>query len=124
MKFYICKTCGNIVEMVQDSGVVPMCCGKSMTELAPNTTEAAGEKHLPVITKNGADVHVAVGAAAHPMSQEHSIQWIAVKTKAGCQRKHLSPENAPETDFALAPGDTLESAFAYCNLHGLWKTEA
>ncbi|MDY4483746.1 MAG: desulfoferrodoxin family protein, partial [Butyricicoccus porcorum] len=26
--------------------------------------------------------------------------------------------------FALADGDSVVSAYAYCNLHGLWKADA
>lgn len=36
------------------------------TELVPNTTDAAGEKHVPVITKNNDEVTVKVGSVEHP----------------------------------------------------------
>src|SRR5574344_1338500 len=75
IKFYICKHCGNIVGMINDSGVVHVCCGEKMSELVPNTTDAAKEKHVPVITVKGNEVHVAVGSVAHPMEAEHYIQW-------------------------------------------------
>ena len=53
MKFYICKQCGNLVMMLKDSGMVPSCCGETMTELIPGTTDAATEKHVPVFEVNG-----------------------------------------------------------------------
>ena len=47
MEFYICKTCGNIIAYARSSGVPVMCCGAKMEQLAPNTTDAAQEKHVP-----------------------------------------------------------------------------
>ena len=41
MKFYICEHCGNIVTFLQSSGVPVMCCGQKMTELVPDSTDAA-----------------------------------------------------------------------------------
>jgi superoxide reductase len=124
VKFYICKHCGNIVGMIFDSGVVPVCCGDKMTELVANTTDAAKEKHVPVITVSGNEVHVVVGAVAHPMEPEHFIQWIYLETEQGGQRKSLKPGDKPEAVFALAEGDKLIAAYAYCNKHGLWKAGA
>lgn len=123
VNFYLCEACRNLVEMVYDAGVTPVCCGHPMTELIPNTTEAAGEKHLPVVSQEGDTIRVCVGSAAHPMSTEHSIQWICLESAEGCQLKKLSPDTAPETEFSLTQGDAPKAAYAYCNLHGLWKTE-
>ena len=102
MKFYICEHCGNIVTFLQSSGVPVMCCGQKMTELVPDST-------------------VKVGSAPHPMIPEHYIQWVALETTEGCQIKYLEPGQAPEVKFALAPGDRVKAAYAYCNLHGLWR---
>lgn len=122
-KFYLCETCKNLVEMVHDAGVTPVCCGNPMTELIPNTTEAAGEKHLPVVFQSGGTVRVSVGSVAHPMGEEHSIQWVVLESSEGCQKKTLSPDMAPEAVFVLSEGDEPLAAYAYCNLHGLWKTD-
>jgi superoxide reductase len=111
-----------MVEMIHSSGVHMICCGDEMTELVSNTVEASFEKHLPVITVSGAAVKVAVGAVAHPMLPEHYIKWIYLQTEKGIQRKCLKPGDAPEAVFALADGDKVVAAYAYCNLHGLWKT--
>lgn len=122
MKFYQCEHCGNIVKYLESSGVQVVCCGQKMKELVPNTTEAATEKHLPVITKNeNGNVEITVGSTLHPMLPEHYIGWVAIETAQGCQKKNLSGE--PKVSFALSEGDTLIAAYAYCNLHGLWKTE-
>lgn len=122
-KFYLCEHCKNLIGMIDNKGVPVMCCGQKMTPLVPNTTEAAGEKHLPVITVDGNKVTVTVGSILHPMTQEHSIVWIYLETNLGGQRKNLSFDGEPKAEFVLSEGEKAVSAYAYCNLHGLWKTE-
>ena len=121
-KFYICERCGNIVEMVNDSGVNPFCCGQKMNELVPNTVEASGEKHIPAVTVNENIVEVNVGSVDHPMIDVHWIEWIQLVTENGIQRKVLNPGEAPHVTFVLN-GEKPIAVYAYCNLHGLWKTE-
>lgn len=121
-KFFLCKHCGNLAGMVHFSGAKMVCCGDEMTELVPNTVEASAEKHLPVVTLAEGSVTVAVGSAAHPMIAEHYIQWVYLWTDKGGQRKALHPEEAPSATFCLAEGEKPLAAYAYCNLHGLWKT--
>jgi prolyl-tRNA synthetase len=67
-------------------------------------------------------VEIVVGSTLHPMLPEHFIGWVAIETKEGNQRKVLSGD--PKISFALTEGDELIAVYAYCNLHGLWKTEA
>ncbi|MBQ4651617.1 MAG: desulfoferrodoxin [Oscillospiraceae bacterium] len=121
-RFYVCSHCGNVVEMVKDAGVKPFCCGQKMDELIPNTVEASGEKHIPSVSVSGDVVTVNVGSVNHPMVDEHFIEWVYVKTDKGGQRKHLKPGEAPNVVFHLG-GDKPLAVYAYCNLHGLWKTE-
>ncbi len=121
MKFFVCEHCGNIIAYVKDSGVPVMCCGQKMKEIIPGTVEASTEKHIPVVSVEGNVVKVTVGAVEHPMAEEHFIEWIAVHTKQGNQRKTLKPGEKPAAQFALVEGDEFISAYAYCNLHGLWK---
>ena len=121
MKFYICEHCGNMIAMVRDKGVPVMCCGQKMTEIVPGTTDATVEKHVPVFEVKDNIVHVKVGSVAHPMLDEHYIEWIVVQTTAGNQRKALKPGDAPEACFALCEGEEVEAVYAYCNLHSLWK---
>ena len=123
-KFYICKHCGNIIGMIESSGVNPVCCGDKMTELVPNTTDASQEKHVPVIKIDGNKVTVDVGSAPHPMTEEHHISWVYLMTENGGQRKNLDHTGTPSASFMLTDDDKLVSAFAYCNLHGLWKADA
>ncbi len=121
LKFFKCEHCGNIIEMVEDKGVPVVCCGQRMTELVAGTSDGAREKHVPVYEVNGNTVHVKVGEVAHPMIPEHYIEWIALQTKNGVQRKELKPGEKPEANFALCDGDEVVAVYAYCNLHGLWK---
>ena len=122
-KFYICEHCGNIIEMVKDLGVPVMSCGQKMKELAAGTTDAALEKHVPDYKVEGNKVIVNVGSVAHPMMPEHYIEWVALETKQGVQRKALQPGEEPAVCFALCDGDEVKAVYAYCNLHSLWKAE-
>lgn len=124
MKFYVCAHCGNIITFVKDSGVPVVCCGEKMQEIIPGTVDAAVEKHLPVVSVEGSQVTVQVGSVEHPMLPEHFIEWIVLETSAGSQMKALTPGEKPQAVFALADGEKAVAAYAYCNLHGLWKTEA
>ena len=120
-KFYICKHCGNMIAFVKESGVPVICCGEKMTEVVPGTTDAAVEKHVPVVTVENNIAVVSVGSVAHPMLPEHYIEWISIQTNYGNQRKVLTPGSEPKACFALLPGEEIEAAYAYCNLHSLWK---
>ena len=120
--FKICRHCGNLVEMIEDKKVPVMCCGQKMETLEPNTVEASGEKHVPVVTVKDNVVEVNVGSVNHPMMPEHFIQWVFLETEHGVQRKTLLPGEAPVAKFTLVD-DKPVAVYAYCNLHGLWKTE-
>jgi len=123
MEFYRCVHCGQIVEVVKKTGAPLVCCGEAMQKIEPGTTDAAVEKHVPVISVDGNTVTVTVGSVEHPMLPEHYIEWIALATKEGFQRKALKAGDPPTVVFALTDGDEVEAAYAYCNLHGLWKSE-
>ena len=118
-KFYICRHCGNLIGMVNDAGVPMSCCGEKMEMLVPNSVDASNEKHVPVVSIEGDVVHVKVGEVAHPMVEEHFIQWVYLHTERGGQRKSLKPGEAPEVSFTLN-GDKALAVYEYCNLHGLW----
>lgn len=119
-KFYICEICGNLVGLINDSGLPMSCCGQDMTELVPNTVEAATEKHIPEVTVSGDTVNVQVGSVEHPMTSEHHIEFIYLQTEHGGQRQCLNIGDKPSATFKVT-GETSLEVFAYCNLHGLWK---
>lgn len=121
MKFYVCKVCGNFVQMVKESGAPMTCCGQQMSELVPGTSDGAAEKHVPVYKVEGNKVTVNVGSVEHPMAPEHFIEWIAIETKNGAQRTVLNPGDKPCAEFLLTDNDSVVAVYAYCNLHGLWK---
>ena len=121
-KFLVCDICGNIVGMVKDMGGPLSCCGKAMTVLEPNTVEASQEKHLPDIKKSERCLCVRVGSTLHPMDEEHYIDFVFVKTTKGGHRVKLETGGSPEAEFCFAEGDEPLEVYAYCNLHGIWKT--
>ena len=123
LKFYRCKGCGKIIAIVKGSSCPTKCCGEDMEQIIPGTTDAAVEKHVPVVTVNGNIVEVKVGSVDHPMLPEHYIEWIALSTKQGNQRKALKPGDAPVAKFAIVDGDEVVKAYAYCNLHSLWASQ-
>ena len=110
-----------MVALVKESGVPVLCCGEAMSELIPGTTEASTEKHIPVYKIENNKVYVSVGSIEHPMTEEHYIEWISIRTSSGNQRKCLKPNSKPEAIFAILEDDKLEAVYAYCNLHSLWK---
>ena len=116
---YRCPICGNIVEVLEAGAGTLVCCGKPMVQLVANTTDAATEKHVPVIEAIDGGYKVTVGSVAHPMQDEHYIQWIELITENTVLRKYLKPGETPEAVF-LTTEKTLY-AREYCNLHGLWK---
>lgn len=120
-RFYKCATCGNVAIKVVDSGVPLVCCGEKMQELLPNTVDASGEKHVPVVTKlDGGLLKVEVGSVAHPMEQAHHIAFVYVETERGGIRVDLSDK--PEA-LVYVGDEKVLAVYEYCNLHGLWKTE-
>lgn len=120
MKFYKCAKCGKIVAMVTDATAPSACCDDNV-EIKPNTTDAAVEKHVPVVAASGNNVTVTVGSVTHPMEEKHYIEWLAIETSKGFQMKYLKAGEEPKAAFALADGETFVKAYAYCNLHGLWE---
>lgn len=123
MKFLKCKICGKIVAVVNERQVPTICCGQPMEEMVPNTSDGAVEKHVPVFEVEGNIVHVKVGSVDHPMLDNHYIEWIAIQTNLGNQRKVLKPGEKPEAEFALLPGEKVLAVLEHCNLHGLFATK-
>ncbi|MCL1975422.1 MAG: desulfoferrodoxin [Firmicutes bacterium] len=121
-KFLLCEACGNLIGRIHDAGVEMVCCGTPMQELIANSGDAAKEKHVPQVSCEGTTLRVKVGEVLHPMTEEHHISWVFLETQRGGQRKNLKPNEEPDISFVLA-NDEAVAAYAYCNLHGLWKAE-
>lgn len=119
-KFYKCAHCGNVIEKIVDSGVPVICCGEQMEELIPNTVDASGEKHVPVVKRlDDQTIQVEVGSVHHPMLPEHHIAFVYVETERGGIRVNLT--DAPVAIIHHGT-DRPIAVYEYCNLHGLWKT--
>ncbi len=123
MEFFTCETCGNIIRFDKNVGIPLMCCGKKMIRLMPNEVEASFEKHIPVIMQKGNKVTVYVGSVLHPMVENHYIEWIILETKKGYTKTVLTPNDEPKAKFTINEDDEIVSAYAYCNIHGLWKSK-
>lgn len=121
-KFLRCPICGNLVEVINDSNVRVMCCGKPMEELVANTTDGATEKHVPVVEINNELVTITVGETLHPMTEEHYIMWIHVFTNLREYHFNLNPSDNPQVKFNKDINEEIIEVNAYCNLHGLWST--
>ncbi len=115
-KVYQCEKCGKTIVSSHELKELV-----GWKELIAGSTDAAQEKHVPVVTKKCKTVSVNVGSVSHPMTEAHLIEWVAVETEQGYQIKYLSADSAPTCTFTLADGDKAVAVYAYCNLHGLWK---
>lgn len=120
LELYRCKTCGNIVAMVKPSGMPIICCGKEMTKMPINSVDGVGEKHVPVISVTDEKTHVKIGAKPHPMEPEHYIEWVVLMTDRGFYAKSLNPGDEPKVCFRIKSDETVLTAYALCNIHGLW----
>ncbi|MBU2514260.1 desulfoferrodoxin [bacterium] len=116
-----CDICGNTVTMALVGGGQLVCCNKPMTMQVEKTGDQGLEKHVPVIKAEGDRMKVKVGETAHPMADDHYIQWIETISENGDAKIFLSPGDEPEREFHRPK--RLVKVRAFCNLHGLWKTE-
>jgi superoxide reductase len=122
LQIYQCAHCGNIVEVVYAGGGKLVCCGEPMTLVTENAVDASQEKHVPVLAKTANGYQVTVGSVLHPMEEKHYIEWIELIADNKAYRHFLNPGAAPEAVFNITAAKV--TARAYCNLHGLWKSEA
>ena len=119
MEIYKCGICGNVVEVFRGGKGALVCCGKPMQLEAENTTDAAQEKHVPLVEKVEEGFKVTVGSTLHPMEEKHLIEWIELDDGETIHRKHLRPGEPPVVVFRIRAEKAR--ARAYCNLHGLWR---
>lgn len=120
LEIYKCELCGNIVEMVHGGAGAIVCCGEKMKKMEEQTADFANEKHVPVVEKTENGIKVIVGSTAHPMAEDHYIEWIEVINGSWINRKQLQPGDKPEAEFYVPYSEDL-IVREYCNKHGLWK---
>ena len=115
-QYLLCELCGNL----KQTNTNTICCGKPMKLVKANTTDAASEKHVPVINIAKDKVIVNVGKIPHPMEENHYIKWIYLQTTKQIYQKSLKPGFDAKSEFILNENELVLSALAYCNLHSLW----
>ena len=122
---YKCTDCGALFEALVPCNCdecAITCCGGAMEVLVANTVDAAAEKHVPVIEKSDCGWKVAVGSVAHPMTEEHLIEWIEIIAGNRVYRVNLKAGDEPKACFKLC-AETV-TAREHCNLPGLWEATA
>jgi superoxide reductase len=121
MEIYRCSHCKLQLEVTAEAGVpAPICCGEPMSLQVANTQDAAKEKHVPVLETPGDGILVKVGSVAHPMTEEHYIEWIEVLNGNYVNRCYLKPGDLPQAAFYVAKSPKLVVR-ASCNIHGVWQ---
>lgn len=119
---YKCELCGNIIEIMHAGPGALTCCNQKMVLMTENTVDAAVEKHVPVIEIGADSITVKVGSVAHPMAEEHYIEWIELLADGKVYRQNLQPGAEPVATFPLVAKSV--TAREYCNLHGHWAAKS
>lgn len=124
MQFHRCNVCGQVIAKVKDTGIDVYCCNEVMEKLVPKEKEEGlTEKHLPEHVVFDNKCAVFIGETPHPSTKDHFIEWIAIRTNKGNQRKCLKPGEAPKAIFNLDEDEVVVEIYSYCNLHSLWRTK-
>lgn len=123
MKMYRCNICGNIVTVLKDGGVNPVCCGQDMELIDPILSDENAEKHVPKVTSEMNKVLVEVGAKLHPMTPEHYIMMIILETDKGAYIRFLNDDDTPSIEFSINKDEKPIKAYSYCNIHSLYEAK-
>jgi superoxide reductase len=122
-QIYKCNICGNIVEVLFAGGGELVCCGAPMELEVEKNKDEGNEKHVPIIEETDDAIIVRVGSIPHPMEEAHHIEWIEVMTDTGYCRKFKVAGEEPVMEIKKC-GKKIIAARAYCNIHGLWKSNS
>ncbi|MFX3619425.1 MAG: desulfoferrodoxin family protein [Sporolactobacillus sp.] len=148
-RFFICNHCHNLViqEKSSSNQTLFQCCGQTMNNLSPHSTDEDGKENIPILKFTGgiSVQHAAVVEIGeihpHPMTRKHHIEWVYLRTAQGGQLKYLTLNQYPQITFALSDEDAYAycnrsvckdcvfhckrgfAAYAYCNKDGLWKVQ-
>ena len=121
MDIYKCEVCGNVVEKIYDGGGVLVCCGQDMVLQEINVEETTYDKHIPVVEETENEIKIQIGSELHPMENDHHIEWIALVTPKGIIRRKIQVGEEPKVIFGKMTDEY--AIYAYCNIHGLYKSE-
>lgn len=119
LQLYKCDLCGNLVQVLLPGTGELVCCGVPMKlQKIQHDKSEVGEKHAPVLEINENNKYVRV--KAHPMLEEHYIQFLEVykKDKSELHLKYFKPGDKAEFNID-GVSDEIE-AVDFCNIHGLW----
>lgn len=120
VRFYICEECDNTIGLIHGDPEKITCCGKKMKLLEAKESGEKNETHIPAYKKEGNELIVNVGSIPHPMEEDHNIMWVALVGENETTRIRFKPNQKTEVRLKYIPDSTL---YAYCNKHGLWKTD-
>ncbi|MGH0053601.1 MAG: desulfoferrodoxin family protein [Sphaerochaetaceae bacterium] len=119
LHFYRCPVCHSMVDLVNDEGHSLHCCETEMQLMKPKNAEQSDAYHEIVLTHRGTLLYVKIGSKPHPQSEEHCITTIFLVTKNDTLRHDIRKGTPAATVFTdIEHGDV----YAYCNVHGLFKT--
>jgi len=123
-KFFKCTECNTLVEALNPQCCDEMCCcGKPMEMLIPNKLAGLEEKHLPVIKRDGSNITICIGRILHPQTIEHHIKWVELICDGYERRVELKSGDDPIVTFRIHEGERVIAVYAYCSVHGLWRSE-
>lgn len=119
-KFYKCDICGRIYDSNEARDARPTCCGEPTHPHMANLDSKMEESHIPHIKVSDSYIDITVGNENHPMTTNHSIEWISLVTDSGERKINLKGGSRAQARFPLN-SSYLKSIFLFCSKHGLWK---
>ena len=112
VRFYVCPVCGNVI-MAAGEAVIS-CCGITLPPLEPEEADAAHRMTLETVED---EYFISVD---HPMTKAHHISFLAAVSDQGVQLVRLYPEGDAQARFKI---NRVRHVYAYCNWHGLFRTD-
>lgn len=112
IKFYVCETCGSIVNSTGEAEV--SCCGRKLDALIAKQEDGA---HGIKIEEVESDYYITF---KHEMSKAHYISFFAYVMYDRVLILRIYPEQNAELRFPRMLGGKM---YFYCNQHGLWVNE-
>ena len=85
--------------------------------LPPLEAESPDEEYALFVVLTDGEYYVTLD---HPMKKDHYITCIAAVSDNACQFTKLYPEDSAEARFRP---DRVRLIYAFCNRHGLFRTE-
>ncbi|MDX9738971.1 MAG: desulfoferrodoxin [Candidatus Dojkabacteria bacterium] len=119
-----CEVCGHVIQVHHEGVGTLVCCNQPMILLEEKAEDEGLEKHVPIIEHRDDTVMVSVGDVLHPMEDAHYIEFIELIVDDERYIQYLKPNQDPIVAFKLPSLEYQRiEARAYCNIHGLWKSE-